>query len=124
MADARREFGNAGEDLAASFLVRGGMRVLDRQARTAFGEADLVCEDGDEVVFVEVKARQSDGYGYPEEAITPTKFRHMVAVAEALLSERGWERRYWRLDVVAIRLVSGADPEIVHLKAIDRPYGG
>jgi len=123
MVDPRKEFGDAGEDLAASFLVRGGMRVLDRQVRTAFGEVDLVCEDGDEVVFVEVKTRQSDEFGYPEEAVTPAKFRHMVASAEAVLSERGWEARFWRLDVVAIRLLPGADPEVVHLKAVDRPYG-
>lgn len=123
MTDARREFGDAGEDLAASVLVRGGMRVLDRQVRTAFGEVDLVCEEGEEIVFVEVKARQSDEFGYPEEAITPGKFRRMVASAEALLSERGWEKRFWRIDVVAIRLIPGADPDVVHFRAVDRPYG-
>lgn len=121
--DARKEFGDAGENLAASFLSRAGMRVLDRQVRTAFGEVDLVCEDGDEIVFVEVKTRRSDEFGYPEEAVTPSKFRHMAASAEAVLSEHGWEKRFWRLDVVAIRLLPGEDPEIVHLKAIDRPYG-
>lgn len=112
-----------GRTLRRPFWYAGGMRVLDRQVRTAFGEVDLVCEDGDEVVFVEVKTRRSDEFGYPEEAVTPAKFRHMVASAEAVLSERGWEARFWRLDVVAIRLLPGADPEIVHLKAVDRPYG-
>jgi len=121
--DARKEFGDAGEDLAASYLVQGGMRVLDRQVKTAFGEVDLVCEDKGEIVFVEVKTRQSNEFGYPEEAITPSKFRHMAASAEAVLSERGWENRFWRIDVVAIRLLTDSRPEIVHLKAIDRPYG-
>jgi putative endonuclease len=121
--DARREFGDAGENLAASFLVSSGMRLLDRNVNTPFGEVDLLCEDGDEIVFAEVKTRQSDEYGYPEESITPGKFRHMSASAESVLSERGWENRFWRLDVVAIRMLPGKEPEIVHLKAIDRPHG-
>lgn len=122
--DARRAFGDAGEDLAAAHLAGLGLRVLDRQVRTAFGEVDLVCEDGDELVFVEVKTRQSDEFGYPEASVTPAKFRHMVASAEAVLSARGWEARFWRLDVVAIRLLPGTEPEIVHLKAVDTPYRG
>lgn len=122
--DPRKAFGNSGEDLAAAFLSRGGMRILDRQARTAFGEIDLVAEEGDEIVFVEVKTRRSDEFGYPEESVTPAKFRHLVASSEAILTERGWERRLWRIDVVAIRLIPGEDPEIVHLKSVDRPYGG
>lgn len=123
MSDARKEIGNAGEDLAASVLIASGMRVLERQARTAFGEVDIVCEDGEELVFVEVKTRRTGDYGYPEEAITPAKFRHMVASAESLAAERGWERRPWRLDVVSIRLLPGTQPEVVHLKAVDSPYG-
>lgn len=123
MTDPRRAFGDAGENLAASFLARAGFSILDRQARTPFGEIDLVCEDGDELAFVEVKTRQSDEFGYPEESITPAKFRHMVASAEAFLAARGWENRLWRLDVVAIRVVPGTDPEIVHLKAVDTPFG-
>lgn len=122
--DPRKAFGDAGEDLAAAHLARAGMRILDRQVRTAFGEIDLVAEDMDEIVFVEVKTRQSDEFGYPEESITPAKFRHLVASSEAILSAQGWERRLWRLDVVAIRLIPGQDPEIVHLKAVDGPYGG
>lgn len=122
--DSRKSFGDAGEAFAAAHLARVGLRIIDRQVRTVFGEVDLVCEDGDEIVFVEVKTRQSDEFGYPEEAVTPSKFRHMVASAEAVLSERGWEKRFWRIDVVAIRLLPGADPEVTHLKAVDRPYGG
>jgi putative endonuclease len=123
MPDPRQDFGDSGEDLAAAFLEREGLRVIERKVNTAFGEIDLVCEDGEEIVFVEVKTRSSEEYGFPEEAITPLKFRHLVAAAEALLTEHGWERRWWRLDVVAIRLLPGGGPEIVHLKAIDRPAG-
>ena len=124
MIDPRRAFGNSGEDLAAAFLEKLGLYVLERNVVTFAGEADIVAEDKDEIVFVEVKTRQSDEFGWPEESITPPKFRRMQLTAEAILAERGWENRFWRLDVIAIRIVDGADPEIVHLKAVDKPYGG
>lgn len=123
--DARRQFGDAGEGLAAAFLKGKGFRILERQVRTPpFGEIDLVCEDGDELVFAEVKTRQSDEFGYPEESVTRAKFRHMRSSAEAFLSARGWEDRFWRIDVIAIRIFLGRDPEIVHLKAVDTAFGG
>ncbi|MEI6511401.1 MAG: YraN family protein [Candidatus Uhrbacteria bacterium] len=124
MIDPRRAFGNSGEDLAAAFLEKLGLSVLERNVVTFAGEADIVAEDKDEIVFVEVKTRQSDEFGWPEESITPPKFRRMQLTAEAILAERGWENRFWRLDVIAIRIVEGGDPEIVHLKAVDKPYGG
>lgn len=124
MIDPRRAFGNAGEDLAATFLERLGLTVLDRNVSTFAGEADILAEDGEEIVFVEVKTRQGGEFGWPEESITPPKFRRMRLTAETILEKRGWEGRFWRLDVIAIRMVDGADPEIVHLKAVDKPYGG
>lgn len=124
MADRRRAFGDSGEDLAVAFLERIGMTILDRNAETFAGEADIVAEEKDEIVFVEVKTRQVDSFGWPEESITPAKFRRMRLTAEAILSERGWEDRFWRLDVIAIRVLDGSDPEITHLRAVDKPYGG
>ncbi len=121
MTDLRREFGTEGEEVAAEFLRGKGMEVMERQARTRFGEIDLVCRDGDEVVFVEVKTRKTDEFGPPETSITPTKFRHMARAAEAYIEERKWEDRPWRLDVVAIQLKETGDPEILHFPAIDGP---
>lgn len=122
--DQRKAFGDAGEDLAASFLEGKGMRVIARNARTAFGEIDLVCELRDALVFAEVKTRQTDDFGNPEEAITAAKFRHMRASAEAWTEEHGCVSRAWRLDVVAILLLPGREPDIVHFEAVDSPYGG
>lgn len=120
--DLRRVFGTEGEDVAAAFLEGKGISVLERQARTHFGEIDLVCRDGDEVVFVEVKTRTSEEFGPPEAAITPTKFRHMARAAEAYIEERKWEDRPWRLDVIAIQLKETGDPEILHFPAVDSPH--
>lgn len=121
--DERRVFGTRGESRAAIFLKQKGLRIIGSQVRTKYGEIDLVCFDGNDVVFVEVKTRRSLGYGYPEEAITPAKFRHMARAAEAFMTEKKWEQRPFRLDVVAIRELEGKEPEFTHFQAVDSACG-
>jgi putative endonuclease len=122
--DPRRAFGNAGEDLAADYLSRKGVKTLARQVRTDYGEIDLVCEEGDELVFVEVKTRQTDTSGPPEASITPAKFGKMRRCAESYVAEHALESRPYRLDVLSIWLKEGAaEPDILHFVAVDRPYG-
>lgn len=123
MPDPRRSFGNKGEALAASFLERKGLRVLDAQASSRGGEIDLVCLDGDTVVFVEVKTRRGSRYGYPEAAVTLAKIRRILRTAHQYLTQRQWEARAWRVDVVAIRAADGEPPEIIHFENIDIPEG-
>jgi putative endonuclease len=97
--------------------------VVAANVKTPFGEIDLVCRKDKEYVFVEVKTREDREYGYPEEAITATKFLHMARSAEAYLQEHALESVEWRLDVVAIRLAPNQDPEIFHFEAIQGPHG-
>jgi putative endonuclease len=123
MPDPRRALGTAGESLAEAFLRARGMRCLARQVRTPHGEIDLVCREGEEWAFVEVKTRRSRAFGPPEAAITPAKLRHMRRAAEHYLQQQGRAADPWRLDVVAI-LLEGESPEIVHFPAVDTAYGG
>lgn len=53
----RRELGRLGEQLAAAYLKRRGVRVLARNVRTRHGEIDLIAWDGRTLAFVEVKTR-------------------------------------------------------------------
>lgn len=116
--DQRRTFGNSGEALAAGHLERQGLRVLERQYRTNAGEIDLVAQDGEEIVFVEVKTRRGVEYGYPEAAVTRSKLNHIVAAGEFFLRERSLEAQPWRVDVIAIRDLPGGEPEIVHFRGV------
>ncbi len=103
----RREQGTEAETLAATFLEGRGMRVIERNYRFERGEIDIVAEDGNELVFVEVKARRSNSFGEPEDAVTPEKEEQIKKVAEGYLFERQIEDRACRFDVVAVSVVNG-----------------
>jgi len=100
----RKQFGNLGEDYAVKLLENKGYKIIDRNFRTKFGEIDIVAQDGDVLVFVEVKTRHSRKYGKPEEAVTPRKiFRIKKAGEYYLLIHKNMPKKL-RIDVVAIEV--------------------
>ncbi|MBI4433769.1 YraN family protein [Candidatus Uhrbacteria bacterium] len=110
------QFGAEGEALAADYLVAKGYRVLGRNIRTPLGEIDLLCARHRTLVFVEVKTRTSHAFGPPEAAITPTKQRRLMRVAEWFSAHHDEYRRWpHTIDVVAITRRPDAAAEIVHL---------
>ncbi|MFN2127858.1 MAG: YraN family protein [Anaerolineales bacterium] len=117
MTISRHALGRWGEAMAAEFLEHQGYLIIDRNCRTPYGEIDLVAQDGAVLVFVEVKTRTSDAFGFPEESITPKKQEHLISAAQAILQSMSNQPNSWRIDVIAIRkLKSVEQPEIVHFK--------
>lgn len=57
--DPRHVLGRLGEQLAAAHLERLGFAIVERNARTRYGEIDLIAFDGHTLVFAEVKTRRS-----------------------------------------------------------------
>ncbi len=91
------------------------MRILARNWRYRHKEVDLIAEDGDVVVFVEVKTRRSAEFGGPLAAVTWRKQRHLTTAAAAFLAQRGWMTRPSRFDVVGLVLL-GNEVEIEHVR--------
>ena len=79
---AKKSLGKKGEDLACAYLQKNGYRILERNFQKHYGELDIVCLDGNTLVFVEVKTRVGSAFGKPEEAITPWKLREVVKTAQ------------------------------------------
>lgn len=102
MTQRRRALGRSGEARASRFLESLGWRVLARGARGPFGELDIVAQDGDTVVFVEVKARTGRRAGSPEEAVDFRKQSRIVRCALAYVRDHRLEDRRLRFDVVAV----------------------
>jgi putative endonuclease len=90
--------------LASNWLQQHGYRVVARNWRCPRGELDIICELGDELVFVEVKARRGNQVGAPEEAVTPAKQRRLIRAAQYFLLQRSQEHRSYRIDVIAVEV--------------------
>ena len=93
--------GGPDEALAAAFLERQGLKILERNYRCRFGEIDLVAQAGATLVFVEVRARRSDAFGGAAASITAAKRRRIVAAARHYLAARG-SARACRFDAVLL----------------------
>ena len=91
MTQTRLRLGRAAEDLVASRLTAAHWEIVERNARTRFGELDLVALDGSTLVFLEVKAgREGSDFGpeRPVLAIGPRKQRQVRRLATAWMAER------------------------------------
>ncbi|MFL5833873.1 MAG: YraN family protein [Solirubrobacterales bacterium] len=122
MTQARRRTGQIAEDLVAANLAAENWEIVERNARTRYGELDIVARDGNVLVFIEVKgARVDTSYG-PERPICSIDFRKQRKVrrlAAAWISERREQPRYAdiRCDAVGVTLDrDGRALDIEHVK--------
>ena len=94
--------GDRGERAAVRFLKRQGFKIIARQYRNQFGEIDIIARDGRQVVFVEVKTRQSTDKGQPHEAVDVNKQRKLTKLALVWLKKHNQLDQTARFDVVSI----------------------
>jgi putative endonuclease len=113
MTVQRQALGITGEDLAAAELERQGYAVLARRYRTRHGEIDIVARDGETIVFVEVKAKESAAFGTAADAVTRRKQHRVISMAVDYLARNRLTSRPCRFDVVAIDGV-GQDATVTH----------
>lgn len=97
----RAETGRAAEAAAAELLRAKGLSVVETNFRVKVGEIDIVARDGEEIVFVEVRARASAAFGGAAASVGGAKRRKLVRAAQVWLQARGWTGPC-RFDVVAL----------------------
>ena len=124
MLNEQQRFGQRGESLAVRHLRSEGYEILAQNYRTKVGEIDIVAREGETLVFVEVKARNSAKYGDPKWAVTPAKQRKISMAALYYLKTTGQSRAKARFDVLTIQPGAAGRPvvEIVR-NAFDLAYG-
>ncbi len=114
-----RFVGELGERLAVRALRRGGLKPLYRNFRAPKGgEVDIVCRDGEFLVFVEVKTRRSVDFGRPVRAVDRPKQLLITRGAMAWLRELNYPDINFRFDVVEVVLEEGKPPSIEHLENV------
>ena len=102
MLNRKQKTGKVGESIAVRFLRKKGYRILEQNYRTRLGEIDIIARDRNTLVFVEVKARNSNRYGHPKSSITPQKQRKISMVALQYLKITDQMRSKARFDVITI----------------------
>ena len=108
MSSSNRRLGDWGERQARLHLEEKGYSLLANNFRCRAGEIDIVARQGDQVVFVEVKARRGDAYGRAEESISTARAERLAVVAEEFMQTRMAGEfdsgTAWRIDLVCLNM--------------------
>ncbi len=98
-----RKTGAEYEQIAAEYLQEKGYHILERNFRCRYGEIDLIAEQGETLVYVEIKYRGSMRCGNPLEAVDSKKQRRICKTAMYYYTYHGYEaERPCRFDVIGI----------------------
>jgi putative endonuclease len=113
-----KSFGALGEQYAAQYLKKQRYKILVKNYNNKLGEIDLIARDGDEIVFVEVKARSADPLLSGQYAVNRQKQFHILRTASLYLQESGTKLQP-RFDVIEVEIdrASGKLVKLGHYKA-------
>jgi putative endonuclease len=89
------------EDLACEYLEGLGYSILSRNYHCGIGEIDIVAQEGDELVFVEVKGSSGEEFGHPAERFTTSKLNRIVSCAFRFMEEKGFDMPF-RIDLIVV----------------------
>ncbi len=106
--------GKWGEETAAAYLTQRGYEIVGRNARTPYGEIDIIAKKDESFIFIEVKTLTSSKNFFPEQNVTQRKREHMIACAECYAAENTVD--HWQIDVIAIEGRQGMEPKITHFE--------
>ena len=113
----RQSRGRLWESRAAAWLDARGVRMIARGYRCRLGEIDLIGDDGQDLVFVEVRARKHDSLGTALETVGTAKQRRIVrATRHYLMRHPRAQARRIRFDVIAIDGIDMPVPRITWIR--------
>jgi len=111
-----QEVGDRGEAAAVQYLIRKGFEIRDRNWKCQAGEADIIAEDEDALVFVEVKTRANCEHGFPEEAVDEKKRKRYEKIASYYLKDYEADDKAVRFDVISILVIAPERAFLRHYK--------
>ncbi|MEM7281063.1 MAG: YraN family protein [Pseudomonadota bacterium] len=103
MVSSHRDKGDYGECLALEFLSDNGLILVSRNYRCRLGEVDIIMQDKSELVFVEVKYRESKQICPAVDLVGPMKQRRLIRAAKHFITQHPmYQECIARFDVVGI----------------------
>ena len=97
----RSDKGKAAEDIACGYLEKNGLRLIDKNFHSRYGEIDLIMQHQEVLVFIEVRYRKNQDYGGATASITPAKQKKIHKTALYFMQLKGREFNA-RIDVIAM----------------------
>ena len=109
--------GKFGEDTAEKYLIQNNYKIIAKNFRCNFGEIDIIARDlrKQEIVFIEIKTRNSKVYGEASEAVDYYKKKHIIKSAEYFAWINKLDNEYMRFDVIEVYLDKNDKPKINHI---------
>ena len=98
----KRQIGSIGEDMAVEFLKSRGVKILERNYQNRFGEIDIIGREDNTLLFIEVKYRKNESFGYPLEAVGFAKREKIRKMASFFLNENHYYHYNIRFDCIGI----------------------
>jgi putative endonuclease len=96
------ELGKIGEQLAADYLSRNGYEILERNYYYDKAEIDIIAQkESETLVVVEVKTRNSDYFGDPQDFVKPAKIKLLVKAANEYVISNNLDVEV-RFDIIAV----------------------
>lgn len=96
-----KQKGEHAEEIAAEFLTQKGFEILLRNYRHKRSEIDIISSMDSILVFIEVKYRSNNQYGYPEDFVSDNQKKSILTAAEEYILTQKWEGLI-RFDIIAI----------------------
>jgi len=104
------DLGVKGEEMAASWLINKGYKIIQRNWRCGQLEIDIIATKDDCLHIVEVKARNHSTIGHPEDGVGKIKFKSLQRAADLYLRKNP-HYNWLQYDILAITLFKNKEPE-------------
>ena len=109
------DLGKEAEDLAVQYLLDKGYKIVKRNFRYQKSEIDIIAETNLYIVIIEVKARSTDFFIEPYEAVTKSKIKHIITATNHYLESINTTKEI-RFDIISILKTSNNQFNIQHLE--------
>ena len=98
---AHNELGEWGEEFATMYLLKNDFKILERNWTFQKAEIDIIAKKNNQIIIIEVKTRNSDYFGDPQDFVTSGKIKLLTKAANEYLisNEISLEARF---DIIAI----------------------
>lgn|SRR5687767_9143365 len=113
---SHNELGKKGEQIAQVYVQQQCYHVLHTNWKWGRKEIDIIASKGNDLIFIEVKTRINNLYGWPEEGVHHKKRQYLQGAAEVFLEKSGHTPAAIRFDIIAITFTKGEEYELEHFE--------